>query len=414
MMVLKFPKNFYWGSSTSAHQVEGGNFNDWSEWEKNNADRLAREAKDKYKKWQVRKFPEMLKPENYVSGRACDHYNRYEEDFDIAQSLNHNAYHFSLEWSRIEPEEGKFDKSEIEYYHRIIRALKKRGLEPFVTIWHWTLPVWMAKKGGTENDKFSQYFSLFAERVAKEFKKEVKFWITINEPTVVLANTYLIGIWPPQKKNIFSFFKVYKNLAEAHIESYKVIRRVDPDCQVGLAHNMKFIEPKYWFCIFDQAAAKLYRYLSNNKIFKMIGDNYDFIGCNYYFYEKIRFYAGRVKDIKEVTDMNWEIYPEGIYHVLRSLKKYDKPVYITENGLADRDDKSRAEFIKNHLRWVHKAISEGVDVRGYFYWSLLDNFEWDKGFWPRFGLVKIDYATMKRTVQRSALEYAKICKTNKL
>jgi len=412
--ILYFPKNFYWGSSTSAHQVEGGNFNDWTEWEKENAERLAREAKNKYQSWQIKKFPEMLTPENYVSSRACDHYNRYEEDFDIARSLGHNAHRFSLEWSRIEPEEGKFNEEAIEHYRKMLEVLKRCGLEPFITIWHWTLPLWMAKKGGIESDEFPRRFSLFAERIAKEFKKEVKFWITINEPTVILANSYLLGIWPPQKKDVFSFSKVYKNLAETHVKSYQAIHKIDPNCQVGLVHNVKFIEPKYWFCVFDQLASRIYRYLSNDKILKMIADNCDFIGCNYYFHDKIRFYVGRVKTNEETTDMNWEIYPEGMYRVLKDLQKYDKPIYITENGLADEEDMKRNRFIKEHLYWAHKAIVEGVDVRGYFHWSLLDNFEWDKGFWPRFGLVAVDRKTLKRTVRKSAWEYAKICKSNSL
>jgi len=413
-MELKFPKGFYWGSSTSAHQVEGDNHNDWSEWEKSNAERLAKEAKNKYQTWQLKKFPEMLKPEGYLSGKACDHYNRYEKDLDIAKSLGHNAHRFSIEWSRIEPEEGKFDGKAAEHYRKVLQALKKRGIEPFVTLWHWTNPVWIAKIGALENRKFSFYFSRYAGYLVGKLKKEVKFWITINEPTVLLTNSYLLGIWPPQKKSFFSANRVYKNLAEAHKQSYRVIKKIDSSSSVGFAHNIKFIEPQYRLCVLDQLAAKVYRYLSNDRMFLLVEGKYDFVGLNYYFHERIRFYLGKRNDNKEVTDMNWEIYPEGIYHTLKNLGKYDKPIYITENGLADSGDRKRKKFIEDHLFWVHQAISEGVDVRGYFYWSLLDNFEWDKGFWPRFGLISVDYKTQKRTVRKSALEYAKICRTNTL
>ena len=149
--ILKFPKNFLWGAATSAHQVEGGNKNDWSEWEKNNAKKLAKKAKDNYQSWQKEKFPEMFDEKNYISGIACDHYHKFKEDFDLAKSLGHNAHRFSIEWSRIEPEEGKFNEKEIEHYKQVILALRERGVEPFVTLWHWTIPIWLAKKGGWFN-----------------------------------------------------------------------------------------------------------------------------------------------------------------------------------------------------------------------------------------------------------------------
>jgi len=413
--ILKFPPNFFWGASTSAHQVEGNNHNDWSEWEKENAGRLVEEARDKWQNWQVKKFPEILKPENYLSGKACDHYNRYEEDFAIAKSLGHNAHRFSIEWSRIEPKEGEFDKKEIEHCRKVIKALRKRGLEPFVTLWHWTMPVWLAEQGGTGSAEFPAYFSRYAERIAKELKDEVKFWITINESTLVNFNAYVAGIWPPQKKCPRLFLKAEKNLSVAHKNAFNIIHKINPGSFVGFAHNIKFIEPKYRFCIFDRLAVLIYKYFSNDRIFKQIEGKYDFIGLNYYFHDKIRFYSGRVPpDNKNKSDMGWEICPEGIYRVLKDVKKYGKPIYITENGLADKQDKNRKKFIEDHLYWIHKAIVEGIDVRGYFYWSLLDNFEWDKGFWPRFGLVGTDYKTMERTVRKSALEYAKICKNNEL
>ena len=164
----------------------------------------------------------------------------------------------------------------------------------------------------------------------------------------------------------------------------------------------------------DQAVSRIYKYLSNNKFFRLVDGEYDFIGCNYYFHDKIRFNFIKRNENEKISDLNWEVYPEGIYHVLKDLKKYNRPIYVTENGIADKSDQKRSKFIKEHLFWMHKAIAEGVDVRGYFYWSLLDNFEWDKGFWPRFGLVGIDYETQKRTIRKSARGYAKICKTNTL
>ncbi|MFH0930080.1 MAG: glycoside hydrolase family 1 protein [Candidatus Moraniibacteriota bacterium] len=410
--ILKFPEGFLWGAATSAHQVEGGTKNDWTEWEKKNAKRLAREAKTKWATWQQEKFPEMFDPENYISGRACDHYNRYEEDLDIAKSLGHNAHRFSIEWSRIEPEEGKFDEKGIEHYRKVIKAIRARGMEPFVTLWHWTNPLWLARIGGPESKKFSYYFSRYAKYVVENLGDLVDFWITLNEPTSVIANSYTKGIWPPQKKNPLAAFKVYKNLAKAHNESYGKIRDILPKAKIGFSHIMPYFEPFNANSIFDKTATRLFKYFSIDRFWNLTKGQNDFLAVQYYFRDLIKFPRVRKNKNESVSDLGWEVYPEGIYRVLRDLKKHNLPIYITENGLADAGDKKREKFTKDHLRWVHKAIREGVDVRGYFHWSLLDNFEWDKGFWPRFGLVEVDYKTMKRKIRPSAWEYAKICKNN--
>ena len=424
-MALNFPKKFYWGSSTSANQVEGNNHNDWTEWEMKNCHRLAREAKDYWQPWQVKKFPEMLEPENYVSGWACDHYNRYEEDFDIAHSLNQNAHRFSLEWSRIEPENGKFDQRAIEHYRKVLRALKERKIEPFVTLWHWTNPVWIRDLGGWENKNTAAYFARYVEKVAEEFGSEIKYWITLNEPTVFLSKSYIVGAWPPQKRNIWAFDKAYRNLAKAHNKAYQILHNGNKSCSVGFANNISFVEPKHRYCLADQLMSKTYRYWGGERMMKLAAGNFDFLGVQYYFhdvlcvYDAFRYLSGishssKAAKTKEKTDLGWDIFPKGIYHVLQNLKKYDKPIYITENGLADARDKNRKKFIQDHLYWIHKSINEGVDVKGYFYWSLLDNMEWSYGFWPRFGLVAVDRKTMKRRIRKSAQEYAKICETNQL
>lgn len=411
---LKFPAGFLWGAATSAHQIEGGNKNDWTEWEEKNAERLAEEAKDKWADWQVKKFPEMLTPENYISGRACDHCNRYEKDFDIAQSLNHNAHRFSIEWSRVEPEEGKFDEKEIEHYRKVISALRERGMEPFVTLWHWTIPLWLAKKGGCASNKFPFYFSRYAEYVVKNLGDLITFWITLNEPTTLIWHTYILGDWPPQKKNPITTLRVYNNLATAHNKTYDLIHDLNEKYKVGFANAVPFLEPYNEKSILDKITTSIFHYFSNKKLPRMTKGKHDFLGVNYYFHNRIKF-PGLIRNKNEsLSDLGQEIYPEGIHHNLVGLKKYNLPIYITENGVADKDDAKREKYIKDHLCWVHKAIEEGVNVKGYFYWSLLDNFEWDKGFWPRFGLVEIDYKTMERKIRPSAWEYAKICKSNEL
>jgi beta-glucosidase len=383
---------FYFGAATSSHQVEGSTTNDWSVWEKANAERLSKASGNK---WPA---------ENYISGKACDHYHRFLEDFDTAKSLGHNAHRFSIEWSRIEPEKGKFDEREIAHYREVLKALRDRNIEPFVTVWHWTLPLWLAQEGGLLAKKFPEYFARYAETLASEFK-EVNFWITVNEPEVVTWNGYGRGIWPPQYRSKFMVRKAMRALILAHKESYVRIKKIAPHSQVGATMHMDWFESAGGW-INNLLAFFADRFV-NFYFLHGVLSRIDFIGFNYYFHNRIDYGFNKNRN-QEVSDMGWEIYPEGIYRVLQRLKKYDLPIYITENGLADAADSRRASFITRHLEWVEKAITEGVDVRGYFHWSLLDNFEWDKGFWPRFGLIEVDYRTLERKIRPSAFVYKKI------
>jgi len=383
---LKFPNDFFWGSSTSSYQVEGGIDN--SNWSKD--------------------FP---------AGVACDHYNRYEEDFDLLKSLNQNAYRFSIEWSRIEPEEGKFDQKEIEHYKKMILALKKRGIEPFVTLWHWTHPLWLEKKGGVFSNKFPYYFSRYAEQMVSFLGDDVKFWITINESESFATMSYLLGIWPPFKKNVFTFFSVMNSLIKSHINTYEIIKKKNPLAQVGVASNNNYYKAdKNPISLIVKKVVALVDYFY---ILNRIKKYQDFIGLNYYLRVRVRGFSviwettGK-KEKEPVSDVGWEIYPEGIYHVLKILNRYKKPIYITENGLADRQDKFRKNFLRDHLHWIHKAMSDGIDVKGYLHWSFMDNLEWHKGFEPEFGLVNIDWKTLARIPRPSAYYYAKICKNNEL
>ncbi len=407
-----FPKDFYFGASTSAHQVEGGNRNDWTDWEKANAGRLAREAaKKKWPDFILTQHPTPLQKENYISGRACDHYNRFREDFDIARKLGHNAHRFSIEWSRIEPEEGKFNEKEIEHYRQVIRALRERGIEPFVTLWHWTLPVWLRNKGGVESTKFPFYFARYSKRVVGAFRDEVTFWMTLNEPTSVIANAYARQNWPPQKGSLLSALRVFHVLARAHCLAYSAIHELSPKARVGFGNILSYFEPVHRLNPLDWFPVQFSKFWINRYFFWLTGKNtHDYIAIQNYFHNRIAFPWWKKNDNERLSDMGWELYPESLYYLLKEWGKYNKPVYITENGLADAQDKNRAWFIQEAARNVSRAIAEGIDVRGYFYWSLLDNFEWDKGFWPRFGLVEVDYKTLERKIRPSAWEYRKIIK----
>jgi len=407
---VKFPVGFFWGASTSAHQVEGGNKNDWSQWEKLNSKRLAGDAKHHFQLWQLELFPSIRDPKNYISGGSADHYNRFEEDFDIVKKLGHNAHRFSIEWSRIEPEEGKFDKKEIEHYRQVILALRKRGIEPFVTLWHWTLPTWLRDAGGWTNSKTPHYFSRYAAKLANELGADVTYWITINEPMVYAGHSYLQGNWPPQIKSLRLYLRVVRHLVRGHRLASNAMRVVDGDAKIGIAkHNIYF--EAYGNKSLNRLLKKAADWWWNLYFLNNTKKHMDFIGLNHYFRNTINYGFNKNED-KIVSELGWEVYPESIYHSLRELRKYKLPIIITENGIADSKDERRGDYIRKNLINVHRAMRDGADVQGYLHWSLLDNFEWDKGFWPRFGLVEVDYKTQKRIVRKSAKEYAKIIRAN--
>ena len=380
--VLKFPKNFLWGSSTSAYQVEGGIKNcDWSK--------------------------------VYPAGRACDHYNRYEEDFDLAKKLNQNAHRFSIEWSRVEPKQGKFDRKEIEHYRKVLLALKKRNIKSVVTLWHWTNPVWFVEMGGWTNKKAIDCFEHYTKIIVKEFGHLIDFWVTLNEPMVYIGKGYVNGNFPPFQRNIFKAKKVFNNLVKAHQKSYAIIHSQYPKARVSITKITNYFEPARKWCPLDIFIARLLHYFWNDYFLEKIKNEIDYIGLDYYHHNRMTFYPPFVKNLNEkVGDNGWEIYPKGIYYVLKYLSKFQKPIYILENGLADSKDKFRKQFIKDHLFWIYKTIQEGVDVKGYLHWTLLDNFEWDKGFKSKFGLVEIESKTMERKPRPSAYYYAQICKEN--
>jgi len=413
-MKLEFPKGFLWGAATASHQIEGGQHNDWSEWEKKNAERLAGESEKSFQ-WNPnwKKFQtEATDPVNYVSGAACDSWNRYEEDFDTLDELHLKAYRFSLEWSRIEPAEGVFDEAAIALYRKMIASLRKRGIEPFVTLWHWTLPLWLSERGGTTAKDFPERFRVYTEKVAESLGTDVRFWVTLNEPDVVSSHAYLKGAWPPQEKCPRLFLRSIHNLIRAHKLAYAAIKEQFPEAHIGIAKHQVVFEMARP-TIINRILKAIADWGWNFSFLNRIKDHQDFIGLNHYNRNIIDNGFGKNPNERQ-TDFGWEFHPESILQALVELKHYGKPIYITENGIADASDTLRQEFIPKTLAAIHQAISEGVDVRGYFYWSLLDNFEWDKGYWPRFGLVEIDRATQTRTIRPSALVYAKIAETNAL
>ena len=398
---LVFPNGFLWGVATASHQVEGGTDNNWSEWEKSPSRLRNLEESGLAAKYGC---------ENFISGIGADHYHRFKEDFRLARTLGHTATRFSIEWSRIEPREDYFDADVIRHYREVVKTVKDEGMEPFVTLWHWTIPVWFRNKGGFEKKRNISYFTRFVGKIVTELP-DVAFWITLNEPEIYTINSYRRRLWPPEKKNLIIAFRVFCNLIRAHRSSYMLIKNINPAANIGIAKNNSYFEA-YKNRPLNFLLKAIADYLWNFYFLNCIRHAQDFIGLNYYFHDRIKGGALHRNENRKVNDLGWELYPEGIFYVLCDLRKYNVPVYITENGLADAEDKYRTWFIKETLKNVHRAIGAGVDVRGYLHWSLMDNFEWAYGFWPRFGFIEIDYKTKARHPRLSAFVYKKICEEN--
>jgi len=405
MNTKKFPADFYWGAATASYQVEGGIDNtDWS---------LAA---------QNGRVP--------VCGRACDHYNLYEDDFELAKQLGHTAHRFSVEWARIEPEEGKFDEEAIEHYRGVLQSLLEKDIKPFITLWHFTLPKWFAESGGFERKDSPEIFTRYCTHVVKELGSLCQNFSTMNEPNVFGSNGWLRGTWPPFKrfaitdrvaitnsgkifepksqkglKPLFLYFRVMKNLAKSHNLVYKKIKSVKPHLDISVVKHVIVFDANW--NPFNKLKARVANYIWTGIFMRRTHKYCDSIGLNYYFYTQF----GDKRTWRK-TDMDWNFAPEHIYDALLMLSKYNKPIFVSEAGLADANDSGRAEYIKKQVEATWRAIQAGVDVRGHIYWSLLDNYEWALGFEKRFGLIEIDYETLERKVRSSAYVYKEICENN--
>lgn len=424
MNTFQFPKNFLWGAATSSHQVEGDNFhNDWWEWE------------------QTGRLQEK-------SAKACDHWNLFREDFKLAKSLHHNAHRFSIEWSRVEPEEGVFDEQALAHYKTVLQTLKDEQLEPVVTLHHFTLPLWLARQGGWVSKKTPAIFARYARKVIESIGDGVSFWVTINEPEIYIYKSYLTGEWPPGETHYDQAYEVAKHLLKGHVLAYAAMKEVvqtlhRKEIQVGIAKHVSFFTPcsNRWK---DRLSTWLRSLIFNHLFIKALiqgrafypgffhvrlphGDTLDFIGLNYYTRDYIHHCNFLVPGIfgdpcpvkhkHEIGKQNflkWEIYPEGLYHLVKDFSKYKLPILITENGICTDRDEERTQFVAEHLSALAKAMEEGAPVIGYLYWSLLDNFEWAEGFSPRFGFVEVDFETQQRKIRPSANMFSRICQTGTL
>ncbi len=407
-----FHEKFLWGVATSAFQLEGSPYADWTSWD------LILSAK-----------PEVT-----------NHYNLYKEDLALLNELGVNAYRFSLEWSRIQPRENVWDEKALSHYQEIINILINYNIKPMVTLHHFTHPLWFIKKYPWHEDASIEYFLRYVEKVLAALKG-VRYWITFNEPYVLLLGGYLEGCMPPGKKDASLAVKAVRNILTCHGSAYEMIHGRVPHAMVSVAHNMAALAPWGSWNPLDRILSKIAKYFYNHSLldaFKTgilvikfpfrdaieitvpIKDKLDFFGVNYYTRVHMRFNPFkkmgvelRHRDIDGygLTDIGWEIHPYGLEKVLRYASRLKVPLIITENGIATRDSQKKIRFMRRHVDIVERCLKNGLDVRGYFYWSLIDNYEWLQGLDARFGLYKVDFDTLKRNPTSAAAYYSYLIKS---
>jgi len=422
----RFPDGFRWGAATSAHQVEGGNHaNDW---------------------WRFEERPGAIR-DGARSGDACLHYQRFERDFALAAADAHTAHRLSFEWSRIEPAPGQFDAAAVAHYHEVLAALRRHGLQPLVTLHHFTNPLWIADRGGWESRDTVDRFVEFARFCAREFGGEVDWWCTVNEPEVFAFRGWSEGVWPPGTRDDGLALRVMAHQLEAHGRAYRALheedtRDADGDgraAMVGFAKHLPQLEPeRAWFPP-DVVRAWFENRVFNDAVLEaaVTGEirlsipgapavrrrvpelerSLDYVGLNYYTRWKVRALGPEPHVARRgaaLTDLGWEIYPGGLEESLVRVGRLGLPVLVTEHGFADARDAFRPRALVESLLHLARAIERGVDVRGYFHWSLMDNFEWADGYHGRFGLYRVDFTRPDRPRERtrSAGIYARIAAAN--
>jgi beta-glucosidase len=419
---LTFPENFTFGVATSAYQVEGGIENDWAEWER--AGRL--------------KEPHMR------CGRAVDHWSRYEEDYGLALEVGARAFRISLEWARIEPERGRVEGATLEAYRERLLRMKARGLRPVVTLHHFTHPTWFHRETPWHRPESVEAFRAYARACAPLLTGLEALVISFNEPMVLLLGGYLQGLIPPGIAEGPKMAAALENMVRAHVAAREELLAVLGRVELGISQNMLALAPDRWWHPLDRALVRLggqnYNHafhealVSGRLRVNMPGiantrvdipgarDSCEFIGMNYYtrahlrFTQRAPYLSFQYKDVRgrSLTDIGWEDWPEGFGQILRELKRYGLPVWVTENGLDDRSGQRRPHYLHSHLGQMLAARAQGVDVRGYLYWSLLDNFEWLEGWGPRFGLYHVDFETLERRPTPACHYFREVTTTRRL
>ncbi|MFO7631521.1 MAG: glycoside hydrolase family 1 protein [Caldilinea sp.] len=419
---LQFPDGFLWGTASSSHQVEGNNTN--NQW------------------WLFEQRPNTIWRGDR-SGLACDWWRNAEVDFDLMQHFGMTTHRMSLEWSRIEPEPGRFDHAAIDRYREMLDGLQRRGMKPMVTLHHFTNPLWLERAGGWENPEVVTRFQRYVRYAVRALGDLCNMWVTINEPLVYVAQGWVRGIWPPEKISPAGVLRVFRHMLQAHGVAYQTIHAVLPDAQVGYAMPVRVFQPSNPNRWLDRKAANLKRYLAEHiwvmgavdgkirfplgldEYHRMLEDSADFVGINFYTRDLVRFRLDprglfgeeHYHPDGEFSDSGWrgvysEYAPQALNQIVREVNVFRKPIYITENGLPDHDDDQRPRWLLGHLYELYRTIQQGCDVRGYYHWTFTDNFEWSEGWGLRFGLVELDPETQERRPRPSASLFSEIARAN--
>ncbi|MHB0858013.1 MAG: glycoside hydrolase family 1 protein [Anaerolineae bacterium] len=418
---LAFPKGFLWGTATSSHQVEGHNtHNDWWVWEQQPG-RIA---------------------DGSCSGVASDWWHMAEADLATAAELGQNAHRLSLEWSRLEPVEGAWDETAVARYREILSAMQALGITPMITLHHFTLPRWLAERGGWLSSHAVSWFARYAERCVDALGDLCTLWCTINEPMVYIYSGYLRRNWPPGRGGVLAMLRGFHHMARAHAAAYHVLHRRQTDAQVGYAKHLRLLTPAMpgnraeraltWGLdrLFNDAALEAF---ATGALLPPFGLDrrqpgraplLDYIGLNYYCRDMVSLDLRRKPKewLRLVANpqspyslVGWgEIYPQGLYEAIQRVAIHQVPIHVTEYGLPDNTDTLRPRLLVEHVEAMCRAIRDGYPVRGAFFWSLVDNFEWSAGWSARFGLIALDPITQARRLTRSAHIYAAIARSNGL
>ncbi len=413
-----FPEGFLWGTATAAHQVEGQNQNNtWSAWEQEDG-RIV---------------------EGHQSGLACDWWGgRWREDFDRAAAAHQNAHRLSIAWSRIQPEADRWDEHALDRYRKMLVGLKERKMTPMVTLHHFSEPLWVAELGGWENPDIVDLFGAFVRKAVEALMPYCDYWVTINEPNVFAFQAYIEGTFPPGKHDLKTALLVMENMVRAHARAYEIIHDLQPKAQVGISLHYRGFHPATWVPM-DHWAARIFDKIFNLSFPRALKDGVfdvilrrqrvpeaagtqDFLGLNYYACDTVRF------DLLASKDMFVRRYypgdallsetgfianqPEGMHACVRWGSQFDVPMLITENGVEDSQDNFRPRYLAEHLHALWLAVNQNYPVKGYFHWSLVDNFEWERGWTQRFGLWGLDIETQARIRRPSVDLFAEICRIN--
>ncbi len=414
-----FPTGFLWGTATASHQVEGNNTNNnWAVWEAE-AGRIRNGDR---------------------SGLACDWWGgRWKEDFDRAAETGQNAHRLSIEWSRIQPSPDRWDEHALDYYRQMVRGLRERNITPMVTLHHFSDPLWLYEQGSWENDKTPELFNSYVRKVVEALREYVSLWCTINEPNIYTLGGYADGGFPPGKNDLNLAFVVMRNLLRGHAAAYRTIHAIQPEARVGIAMHYRNLRPaRPWFGpdvwisrlqsrIFNEAFplalvnGKLDTVLRRASVPEAIKTQ-DFLGINYYTEDLVTFDFGQPGYLfgrrnfppgAETSPTGFIAnVPAGLSTVLKWARRFNIPLIVTENGVEDANDTLRPRYTLEHIHQVWRAVNFNWPIQGYFHWSLVDNFEWERGWSQRFGLWGLDVATQVRLRRPSVDLYAAICKEN--